>query len=290
MRAVQRRSVVVDDLEIEVWNWPGDDPALVFAHATGFHGRCWDRVIEMFPGRHCVALDFRGHGHSSKPEPPNYWAGFVLDMHAVVEGLGLWDAVGIGHSMGGHTVVAAQCFAAMVLVDPTIFPKHMYDGGERYDASFIRRRRNRWKSVEEMFERFRGRAPFESWRPEILHDYCEYGLLPDGDELVLACPPDVEASIYEHSREPASNLHPILGSVTVPVTVMRAGVPMVPGTFNLAASPTASDLASEFPHGRDVLLTGRNHFIPMEAPELVADEIRRVISDRKARSGGCALP
>jgi pimeloyl-ACP methyl ester carboxylesterase len=284
------RSVAIDGLEIAVWEWPGEDPALVFAHATGFHARCWDRIIQMFPGQHCVALDFRGHGRSSKPQPPYHWSGFVRDMQAVVEQLELRDAIGIGHSMGGHTVVAARCFTALVLIDPTIFPVHMYDANARYDASFIRKRRNRWKSSDEMFERFRGRAPFDSWRPEILRDYCEYGLLPDGNEFVLACPPDIEASIYEHSREPASNLHPMIPSITVPVSVVRAGVAMTPDAFNLAASPTAPDLASEFPRGRDVLLEGRNHFIPMAAPELVAEEICHVTSDRKAQSGGCALP
>jgi len=284
------QTVTADGLELAVWDWPGGDPPLVFAHATGFHARCWDRIIQMFPGRHCVALDFRGHGRSAKPEPPYHWSAFVRDMHAVVAQLGLRGAIGIGHSMGGHTVVAARCFQALVLVDPTIFPRPMYDATARYDASFTRRRRNRWKSPGEMFERFRGRAPFDSWQPEILRDYCEFGLLPDGDEFILACPPDVEASIYEHSREPESNLHGIIPAIEVPVTVMRAGVAPVPGVFNLAASPAAPDLASEFPRGRDVLLAGRDHYFPMSAPELVAEEIRRVISDRTALSGGCALP
>ena len=55
--------------ELAVWEWPGEGPALLFAHATGFHGRCWDHIIRMFPRRHCLAIDGRGHGRSGKPEP-----------------------------------------------------------------------------------------------------------------------------------------------------------------------------------------------------------------------------
>ena len=60
-----------------------------------------------------------------------------------------------------------------------------------------------------MFERFHKRPPFDLWQPQVLRDYCEYGLLPDGDGFVLACPPEIEASIYQHSNAPDSNLYPV---------------------------------------------------------------------------------
>jgi pimeloyl-ACP methyl ester carboxylesterase len=63
----------------------------------------------------------------------------------------------------------------------------------------------------------------------------------------------------------------------MPVTVMRAGTTARPGVFDLNASPTWEKLAERFPRGRDVFLAERNHFIPMEAPELVAEEIRAAI-------------
>ena len=44
-----------------------------------------------------------------------------------------------------------------------------------------------------------------------------------------------------------------------------------PSTF--PSSPTAADLATKFPNGRDVLLEGRSHYIPMESPELVVELI-----------------
>jgi pimeloyl-ACP methyl ester carboxylesterase len=127
-----------------------------------------------------------------------------------------------------------------------------------------------------MFERFKGRPPFAGWRPEILRDYCDYGVLPRNGEFVLACPPAVEASIYLNSKEPESNIYAEVAAIRHPVTVMRAGRERQPGAFDLAASPTAPDLASRFARGREVLLPGASHYIPMEEPEMVADEIRKL--------------
>jgi len=126
-----------------------------------------------------------------------------------------------------------------------------------------------------MFERFRPRPPFSGWQPEVLRDYCEFGLLPHDGGFTLACPPAVEAAIYRQSNSPDSNLYAVIPSIAQPVTVIRAGTTARPGVFDLSASPTAPDLASKFPHGRDLPLPDNNHFIPMERPDLVAEEIRR---------------
>ena len=266
--------------ELAVWEWPGEDPPFLFAHATGFHGRCWDRIIRMFPERHCLAVDARGHGRSSQPPLPYHWRIFGRDMAAVAEHWDVRDAIGIGLSSGGHTTVQAAAlrphtYCALLLVDPTIFPLEYY-GTEPLDASFTLRRRNLWASPDEMFERFKARPPFARWRPEILRDYCDFGVLPCDGEFVLACPPAVEASIYQNSKEPGSNVYPEIALLRQRVVVMRAGRERQPGVVDLAASPTATDLASRFAHGRDVLLPEASHYIAMEEPEMVADEIRKL--------------
>ncbi len=272
--------VPAGDLTLAVWEWPGESPALLCAHATGFHGRCWDHIVRRFPGRRALALEFRGHGRSSKPVPPIPWPHFAQDVLAVARHLGLRGAIGVGHSMGGFALVAAaiemaEIFSALLLVDPVIFPREAYRSPAP-DASFIGRRRNRFASPEEMVDRFRGRLPFSAWQPEALRNYCEYGLLADGDSFVLACAPDVEAAIYEHSNAPENNLYSAMPGVYLPVTVLRAGTTPT-AAFDLNASPTGPGVATCFPNGRDVYLPERNHYIPMEAPELVAAEIGRFL-------------
>lgn len=262
-----------------VWEWPGEDPPLVFAHATGFHGRCWDQVIRQLPRqRRCLALEARGHGRSSKPSPPYHWPAFAQDLAEIAEQLGVAEAIGIGHSMGGHAVTSAAAlrpatFSKLLLLDPTIRRPEIY-GTRPFSAGFIRKRRVDWPSPEAMSDSFRGRPPFDRWQPEVLRDYCDYGLLPQNGEYRLACPPDAEASVYECSREPAANLHSVIPSIAQPVTVLRAGVVGRPlFSDDPSPSPTDPQLAALFPRGRDVLLPQCSHYIPMEAPDLVAEQI-----------------
>jgi lipase len=138
------------------------------------------------------------------------------------------------------------------------------------------RRRNHWKSPDEMFERFHKRQPFAAWRPEVLRDYCEFGVLAQDGEYALACPPQVEAAIYASSKAPEADPYLAISAITLPVTVMRAGRVRSGDGLDLAASPTAPDLARKFRWGRDVLLGERSHYIPMEAPEVVAQEIGNI--------------
>lgn len=280
----------VDGVRLCVFEWTGDGRPLFFAHATGFHARCWDQVVAGLPGRHCYAVDFRGHGRSDKPEPPYDWHHFGDDVAALVQRLGIGGAIGVGHSKGGHALVnaAAQvpgAFAGLLLVDPVILPGAAYrqprEGGEHFAA----RRRNEWSSPGEMVERFRDREPFARWDPRVLQDYCEHGLLPNpnGDGYVLACPPEVEASIYGMSL--SADIYDRVAEVRVPVTVLRArerSSPTEATRTDMSSSPTAPDLAAHFANGRDVSLPQYSHFLPMEAPEVVA----RYAEELEARIDG----
>src|SRR5262249_4349503 len=150
-------------LDFAVWEWSGQDFPFLFVHAAGFHGRIWDQTIRAFPGHHSFAIELRGHGRSSKPDPPYHWTDFGQDLAAVADSLGMEGVIGVGHSTGGHALVTAvierpALFAALLLIEPTIFPPDFY-GQPVGDASYTARRRNIWQSPDEMIERFRDRPP-----------------------------------------------------------------------------------------------------------------------------------
>ncbi|HEU5012085.1 MAG TPA: alpha/beta hydrolase [Roseiflexaceae bacterium] len=269
------------DVRLALWEWPGAEPPLVFVHATGFHGRCWDEVIAHFPDQRCLAVDMRGHGRSDKPAPPYHWRAFGEDLAALLHAHDMRGAVGIGHSMGGHSVTLAaalvpEIWSQLVLLDPVILPPERYTGPHPVEH-FAARRRNRWSSPDEMIARFAPRPPFNRWQPAVLRDYCAYGLLPapDGGGYVLACPPQIEADIYRNST--AANIYHEIAQVRVPVTVVRMGQPTVLDAWNMEGSPTAPDLAAIFSHGRDLHIPEYTHFMPMESPERVANIIREAL-------------
>jgi pimeloyl-ACP methyl ester carboxylesterase len=263
---------------LAIWEWPGSGPPILFTHATGFHGRLWDRVIEHFPHRRCLAIDLRGHGRSGKDLPSYAWKTFGEDTALVANRLELRETLGVGHSLGGHAMALAAAlepasFSGLLLIDPVIQASDRYDSAPT-DVGFIARRRSRWKSAEEMYQRFSARPPFSAWKPEILRDYCEYGLLPDGDEFVLACPPQIEASIYPAWNHPDADISAELATIQQPTTILRSGTLMTREKFDLSTSATDPNLASRMPNAVDVYLEGSSHFIPMENPELVINWCR----------------
>jgi pimeloyl-ACP methyl ester carboxylesterase len=196
----------------------------------------------------------------------------------VARELGLRGAIGVGHSMGGYAMALAaalepSAFSRLLLADPVIMPPDRYDGSDN-QVEFIARRRARWKSPAEMYERFCSRPPFSTWKPEILRDYCEYGLLPDGDEFVLACPPEIEAAIYQHSNWPSADISVELSQIQIPTTILRSAKFMTREHFDLSASATDPQLASRMANAEDVYLGNCSHFIPMERPELIVNALK----------------
>lgn len=291
-RAPIESRIAVNGVEIALWEWPGDDPPVFFCHATGFHARCWDQVIAHLPRRHCYAIDARGHGHSSKPAPPYAWRDFGRDIAEIASHVHLSGAVGVGHSMGGHAVTLAAAlrpatFSALLLIDPVIRSRGSYVGPWQR-AQFVAKRRNHWASPQEMFERFENRPPFDNWDRAALRDYCEYGLTPADDGFVLACPPEIEAAIYENSPVPESNIYPEIASVKIPVHVVRLVKYTDPAEI-MRGSPTTPDLASHFAHATDLSIADYSHFVPMEAPALAAKWIREVLAGRAPTAERAAL-
>ena len=280
MRQLIESRVRANGVELALYDWPADGPTVFLAHATGFHARCWDQIVERLPGLHCIAIDMRGHGRSEKPDPPYPWRNFADDVVAVGRHLGLRDVLAAGHSKGGYAITLAAAidpalFGNLLLIDPVILPKEAYLT-RRDGEHFAARRRNRWASPDEMFDRFSGRPPFNAWDPAILRDYCQFGLLPapDGDGFVLACPPEIEAATYAGSAGEA--IYDQIADVQIPVRILRARGRMDPAQTDMSSSPTAPDLASHLANAVDVPLPQHSHFIPMEAPGLVAEHIREM--------------
>lgn len=274
------------------WGKPGD-PVVFLIHATGFHARCWDETVAALPsGFRVVAVDLRGHGRSEKTGLLGDWALPALDVLELIDHLAIEGAVGVGHSMGGHVLVQVaaarpNAFKRLVLVDPVMLAPEVYANRHAVALSPetehpVARRRNQWASWKAMFEAFKHRAPYSLWRPQVLEDYCRYGLLtrPDGQGFELACPPAIEASMY--MGHDGTDIYALAARVAVPVVVLRAK-PRVPGPRDMtdfSASPTWEGVARVFANGRDVPLPHLTHFIPMQDPELTA----RFIADERAKA------
>ena len=229
----QLRKIRVNGVELAYFErnrpQPGA-PTLLFVHATGFHGRIWDRVIEPLGDCHTIALEQRGHGRSEKRKI-EHWQVVGEDVAAFIEALELSDLIGIGHSMGAHALVdaaaATGAFARLLLLDPTISDPEAYASSTlAFDLPDgihpAARRFNAFASADDMMERLASKSAFPLYDPQTFRDYCEHGLIPSANGgMTLACPPEIEASVYMASRSNAA-IFDAVASVDVPVLVVRA--------------------------------------------------------------------
>lgn len=282
----------INGIQISYFDWNVDgERTVLLCHATGFHGRCWDAVVRYLPENvRVIAIEHRGHGRSEKSSPYT-WTTFGDDLVHFTQVLDLANVVGVGHSMGGYTLVYAAAkeperFNQLLLLDPVIMSPERYTSDSQFsdvDQHPVARRVNHWESSDAMYEKFSARHPFSLWKPDVLRDYCRFGLEtgPDPEDqkkpFRLCCPPEVEASVYVGNTD--GNIHPLLPEVRLPVTIFRARERSTLATeMDFSQSPTWPELATHLPSAQDRYLPFLSHFIPMQDPFLVATQINLMVA------------
>jgi non-heme chloroperoxidase len=94
-----------DGTQIYYKDWGSGQP-VVFSHGWPLSADAWEDQMVFLAARgyRCIAHDRRGHGRSSQPWSGNDMDTYADDLAALVETLGLTDAVHVGHSTGGGEV------------------------------------------------------------------------------------------------------------------------------------------------------------------------------------------
>ncbi len=98
-----------DGTEIFYKDWGSKDAQpLFFHHGWPLSADDWDSQMMFFlaQGYRVIAHDRRGHGRSSQTSEGHDMDTYAADAAAVVEALGLTNAIHIGHSTGGGEVTA----------------------------------------------------------------------------------------------------------------------------------------------------------------------------------------
>ncbi|CAN5512430.1 alpha/beta hydrolase [soil metagenome] len=268
-----------DDVTLAVYDLGGVGDDLLFVHATGFCAGVWAPVADHLDGNRLAALDVRGHGRSEVPAVGMAWEGTAQDVLATVDALGLERPFGVGHSMGGASLVLAEqarpgTFRGLWLYEPIIFPSLDAFGPDPSDnplSAGARRRRPTFESRAAALANYSSKPPFSALDPASLAAYVEYGFeqLDDGS-VTLRCRPEVEAQTYEMGPRHTASAH--LGEVGCPVTVLR-GHTDVPGPADLA--PVIAEMV---PDGTLEEHPELGHFGPLEDPTRIAASIRDAVT------------
>ena len=273
-----------DGVEIPVYDYsPGSTlPSVLFSHATGFHGRCFNSTAALLANSaHCYSFDYRGYGDATLPlDWKVTWSGYGDDAQRVAQHVAnaSGPSIAFGHSMGGAALVMAalrepELFRALVLFEPIIFPPIVRESGNAGGPSPLsegaRRRRTTFASYEEAIANYSAKPPLNVFQPEVLDDYVRFGFSPNADDTIsLKCQPEHEARTYESGA-----LHETwndLQKLRMPVWVISGEmIPMTPASF-------AKPLADAIPGCTFVQWDDLGHFGPMQDTQRIAQLMRSV--------------
>jgi len=127
------------DIEIYYEDHGAGQP-VVLIHGYPLSGRAWDKQVPVLldAGHRVITYDRRGFGHSSQPTSGYDYDTFAADLNTLVEHLGLYDAVLVGHSMGTGEVTrylgryGSARVAKAVLISP--IPPYLLQAGDNPDG------------------------------------------------------------------------------------------------------------------------------------------------------------
>ncbi|MEJ0042345.1 MAG: alpha/beta hydrolase [Rhizomicrobium sp.] len=261
----------------------------MFAHANGFNASTYVRLLEPLAGEfRVIALDMRGHGETTLPTDSRLAAGWRVfrdDLLDFLDAASIRADILAGHSLGASTALMAAAARkdiakALVLAEPVMASDRtalaaavarLRGRPEKANPLYAMalKRRAQFKSREDAIKSFTGRGPFRTWPAEMVADYVAGGLRPEGDAFRLACDPKWEAASYA--------TYPFrigaLGSrIAIPVTILS-------GTVGSATTPSVlAEFARRHGGTRPIAIEGASHFLPMEHPDRLREEIRRAVS------------
>ena len=260
--------------DFSVWEYPGDGTPLFFCHCTGVSGRVWESVFRTLSLNHTLfAWDARGHGDSAKsPEAEAYtWDSLARDLLGVFDQMGLPEGMqAVGHSGGGSTIVQAELirpgtFSRLMLVDAIIALPDFFAGAKLL-AKLVRRRRSRFSSRQEARERFSAKEPMNMWTGDSLDCYLKYCFFQcDGEEILLKCPGDIEAWVYEMSDK--TEIMSRLPQLQMPVLLITGE--------NSYMQQYVEEQHKRIAGSEMQVIPGAGHFLAQEKPEEIAAVMNR---------------
>lgn len=241
---------------------------LILLHGGGANANWWRHIAPAFADRfHVVALDFRGHGDSERPEKLVVGA-FNDDLEALLEHLNtsentrLGDSrasdtatILVGHSMGAHVAfdhAARENVHSIVLIDPS-------RGGEK--------RRGRRLRLALSFRRS------YSTRDEAVD---RYRFLPDAKHVGEALRHSIASDSVEQEADGRwgykfdsrwfglpSQPRPNAADVNCPTLIIRGA------ESDILSEEGARDLCGELPQGQLKVVEQAGHHVQIDRPEAV---------------------
>jgi len=275
----------LDGVTLAVHDFGGHGLPLVWAHATGFHSHCYQPLAARLSSTfHSYAFDHRGHGAAEPVDPMHLvWDHYGNDAIAATSHVysrsGNTPLIGVGHSMGGATLLMAakeqpHMFSALFIYEPIVFPPtdwsaDSYRNFENPLATGARKRRSQFESYSAALENYSAKPPLMTFDSDVREQYVHFGFHDADDGVALNCAPEQEARTYETGGvAPPWNE---LATINIPVWVIAGK------RLQKQPSSIAPLIAEQLPQATFVQWDEQGHFGPFEQPDVLCSFIARTM-------------
>lgn len=230
-------------------------PPLALIHGAGGSHLDWPPQLRRLDGARVIALDLPGHDRSAPPGRSDTLA-YAEAVIALLDTLGIRQAVYVGHSMGGAIALQIALHmpdrtAGLVLigagsrlpVDPTL-PQRILDEPDRTIDWIVE-----W-----------------SWGPDASDDQRALSR-----ERLRNTPPAILRGDYVACQD--FDVRDRLDRIAVPALVITgAGDAMVKPKFGVT-------LAEGIPNATLITIPGAGHMVPLEQPDVVAAAVKQWLGE-----------
>ena len=282
-----------------------DKPGFQFAHATGFNALTYKELLEPLSDNCNVrAVDARGHGFTKLKANPQDMYDWKIYCDDLIKSVELFvektqkPIILSGHSMGAASAIQVAAIrpdlvSGLVLVDPVLMTnkiKVIFKIGRKYPlfknfpiikqgmmmSEATKKRRRYCKNKEEIFNSYKNKLICKTWTETTIRNYIEGGTELIGDEIRLTCDPLWEAATFSSWKHDAMGL---IDKLNCPITLLQA-------EFNSTARGNGPiKLMQQDKLGVHKIVKGSTHFLPMEFPNIIKEEInslqKRINTEKK---------
>lgn len=272
---MMRRFALPDDQHLAYADHGEGADALVFLHGGGLDHRMWAPQVAAFDDHRVIAPDARAHGESSTPTGPYR---LVDDVLALLDGLGIEQAVVVGLSMGAGTAVD------LAIEYPERVRGVVVSGTGTSDPDF----RDPWVlEILETWQRAADERDPEAWVEGFARFLPGPHRRPEQVDAVLRGTNDdmVRHTLVTHVLPlVAQGRTPIQPTKVEHVNERRAHI-AAPTLAIIGGSDAddhirlARELLAQIPHGREVVVPDTAHYPNLEEPDQFNAALRTFLKD-----------